>query len=100
MDDSTKTCWTLVLPETGFVFELGSLYDRFEQLSDGRAARGKRYPLAVLLMLLVLAKLGGEAQPHGIAEWVRARAGALLALLPLRRRSLPCTNTYRYACWH
>lgn len=97
MDHSTKGCWTLVLPETGFVFELGSLYDRFEQLSDGRDARGKRYPLAVLLTLLVLAKLGGEDQPHGIAEWVRARASALLGLLPVTRRTLPCANTYRYA---
>jgi predicted transposase YbfD/YdcC len=85
------------LPESGFVFELGSLYDRFEQLADQRHARGKRYPLALLLTLLLLAKLAGEDQPHGIAEWVRTRASELLELLPLTRLSLPCANTYRYA---
>ena len=97
MNHSTDALWTLALPETGFVFELGSLYDRFEQLTDQRQARGKRYPLALLLTLLLLAKLAGEDQPHGIAEWVRARASELRELLPLTCPRLPCANTYRNA---
>jgi predicted transposase YbfD/YdcC len=97
MNHSTESCWTLVLPESGFAFDVGSLYDRFDELTDQRAARGKRYPLAVLLLLMVLAKLAGEDQPHGIAEWVRMRASELIELLPLTRASLPCANTYRAA---
>jgi predicted transposase YbfD/YdcC len=89
--------WTLVLPESGFAFDVGSLYDRLEQLADQRKARGKRYPLAVLLLLIILAKLAGEDQPHGIAEWARERQDALIELLPLTRASLPCANTYRHA---
>ncbi len=65
MHHSTVTPWTWVLPESGFVFELGNLYERFEQLTDQRDARGKRYSLPLLLTLLVLAKLAGEDHPQG-----------------------------------
>jgi predicted transposase YbfD/YdcC len=97
MNHSTSAVWTLVLPESGFAFDVGSLYDRLEQLADQRKARGKRYPLAVLLLLIILAKLAGEDQPHAIAEWARERQDELIELLPLTRASLPCANTYRNA---
>src|SRR5438034_2518257 len=97
MHHSTDTFWTLQLPESGFVFEIGSLYDRLEQLSDARQARGKRYSLALLLTLIILAKLSGEDQPEGIAEWARLRQVELSELLPLERETLPCANTYRAA---
>lgn len=97
MNHSTDAPVRLVLPENGFAFELGSLYDRLEQLTDGRAARGKRYPLAVLLLLIILAKLSGEDRPNGIAEWARHRQSELSKLLPLTRATLPCANTYRNA---
>jgi predicted transposase YbfD/YdcC len=97
VNHSTSAGWTLVLPESGFAFDVGSLYDRLEQLADQRKARGKRYPLAVLLLLIILAKLAGEDQPHGIAEWARERQDELIELLPLTRESLPCANTYRNA---
>jgi hypothetical protein len=38
---------------------LHSLYAVCQQVVDGRAARGKRYDLAGLLMVLVMAKLAG-----------------------------------------
>ena len=97
MDHNTHSFWTVTLPEDGFAFDLGSLYDRLDALTDQRDPRGKRYPLAVLLVLMLLAKLAGEDQPHGIAEWARARAAELSELLPLTRESLPCANTYRAA---
>jgi predicted transposase YbfD/YdcC len=95
MNHSTEAEMKLVLPESGFVFEIGSLYDRLEGLSDARDARGKRYPLAVVLMLIILAKLSGEDRPSGIAAWVRHRQSELIELLPLTRETLPCANTYR-----
>jgi hypothetical protein len=39
--------------------QIPSLYAVCQQLVDGRAARGKRYELAALLLVLVLAKLAG-----------------------------------------
>ena len=95
MNHSTHADVRLVLPEGGFVFEVGSLYDRLDGLMDARDARGKRYPLAVVLMLIMLAKLSGEDRPSGIAEWARQRQSELIELLPLTRETLPCANTYR-----
>lgn len=45
-----------------------SLYHAFEQVKDGRRARGKRYPLALILTLLVLGKLAGETTILGVIE--------------------------------
>jgi predicted transposase YbfD/YdcC len=97
MNHSIDADLTLVLPENGFAFEVGSLYDRLEGLMDARHARGKRYPLAVLLLLIILAKLSGEDHPRGIAEWARYRQSELSELLPLECETLPCANTYRNA---
>jgi len=58
---------------TGQVFNLVSLYDRFQEVQDKRKPKGKRYALATILMGIFLAKLCGEDKPSGIAEWVRLR---------------------------
>jgi hypothetical protein len=57
----------------GNLFEIGSLYDRFRSMKDNRKARGKRYELTMILVLIVLAKLSGEDKPSGIAEWAQIR---------------------------
>ena len=71
-----------------------SLYRAFEQMSDHRQKRGVRYPLAIILSLVVLGKLAGMTSLAGVAEWVHLRAGWLKAVLPLTRASLPCASTY------
>lgn len=81
--------------DNGFVVEVGRLYERLGKLADRRQAKGKRYPLAVVLLLLVLAKLAGEDRPSGIAQWVKLRRRQLVALLKLKRKTVPCHNTYR-----
>ena len=43
----------------GVVFDLGALRARLEQLSDTRKARGKIYPLSLVLTWVILAKLAG-----------------------------------------
>lgn len=100
MNHNTKAAETLVLPDSGFAFEVGSLYDRLEQLSDARHARGKRYSLATVLLLIILAKLSGEDRPAGMADWARLRQSELVELLPLERATLPCANTYRLVASH
>ncbi len=50
-----------------------SLYHAFEQVTDGRKSKGKRYPLPLLLTLLLLRKLAGETTINGIANWITER---------------------------
>lgn len=80
--------------ESGIVIEVGSLYAHYERLVDQRHARGKRYRLAQICVLMTLAKLSGEDHPWGIAEWAQERHKILGPILGLSKR-MPCHNTYR-----
>lgn len=88
-------CITFPLEGEGFVFDIGSLYEQLAQLTDKRRAEGTRYRLPLVLLLIVLAKLGGEDKPLGIAEWARYRCSTLVTALGLKRATMPCHNTYR-----
>jgi predicted transposase YbfD/YdcC len=79
----------------GYVFELRSLYNYFATLKDKRKPKGLRYPLAVILTLMVLAKLCGQDRPSGIAEWAQNRAESLAKALHLKRTKMPHHSTYR-----
>lgn len=59
--------------ENGLVFDIDSLYDYLLKVKDTRKAKGKRYTLIGLLILMLLAKLGGEDKPSGMAEWIGHR---------------------------
>lgn len=78
----------------GVVFSVNSLAAHLERLVDPRKARGIRYPLVLLLTLLILAKLGGEDSMKGMAEWVRLREQTLIRLLKVKRTRLPYQTTY------
>lgn len=77
-----------------------SLYEALKRVKDKRSRRGKRYPAAVVLTLLVLAKLAGQVKLKGIAEWVGWHAETVAKRLPLYRGKVPCANTYRYVSDH
>jgi len=90
----TPTAPLLPLPADPFFFDVGSLYDYLEQLTDRRSARGLRYPLPVVLVLVILAKLAGEQEPRGIAQWVALRQSLLYAALHFARETVPHPTTY------
>lgn len=71
-----------------------SLYHALEALPDPRRKQGRRYSMAVLLSLVIVAKLAGEQTMSGVTEWVRHRGPALAQRLELRRASMPCQTTY------
>jgi predicted transposase YbfD/YdcC len=93
MKHNTQTTLDGVLRE-GKLLSVDSLIAALHQISDPRKARGVRYPLVELLVLLILAKLGGEDNLKGMAEWVRLRGECLKRLLKLERNSLPHQTTY------
>ena len=74
-----------------------SLYEVCQQVVDGRAARGKRYELAGLLVVLVLAKLAGMQSLLGASEWIADQEALLRKGLQLSWKRMPCANTYSYA---
>lgn len=80
---------------TGKIINVSSLYRRFQELTDRRKARGKRYALATILLGMFLAKLCGEDKPSGIAEWVALRGNWIAGMLGLKRKSMPSHHTYR-----
>lgn len=71
-----------------------ALYHVFEQITDERHPRGKRYSLALILSLVILGKLAGMTTLTAIAEWVRWRAAWLHQVLPGAREQFPCVATY------
>jgi hypothetical protein len=56
------------------IVNIGSAYAFFERVKDKRKARGRQYPLVIILILCLLAKLSGENTPAGIADWVKLRS--------------------------
>jgi predicted transposase YbfD/YdcC len=81
--------------DDGFVISLNSLYARWCGLTDGRHAKGKRYPLALVLVGLVVAKLAGADKPQAIADWVAERAALFVETFELKWTTMPSHHTYR-----
>jgi predicted transposase YbfD/YdcC len=94
MEYSTLAPWQEI-SETGVMYDLGSLYDRFHKVKDPRKAHGKRYSLVTLLMVIFLAKLSNQDSPVAIADWARNHAVELVKLLQLKRTWMPHHNTVR-----
>ena len=74
---------------------LSSLAEAFAQVPDQRAARGKRYELLPLLMIVMLAKLSNADTPQAIADWAAERNTWLCEHLQLRWPPMPHHSTYR-----
>lgn len=77
------------------VFNIRDLESRFKRLTDTRDARGKIYPLSMILTLIMLAKLAGEDKPSGITEWIRLRCDSFVKLFQCKHQRMPCLNIIR-----
>jgi predicted transposase YbfD/YdcC len=79
----------------GVIFDKGSVYDRLHRLTDLRKARGQRYSLVTVFMIILMAKLCGVNTPTEIAEWGENHKEEMIRLLKLKRPSMPEQSTYR-----
>jgi predicted transposase YbfD/YdcC len=75
------------------VVDAESLYRAFEKVKDGRGKKGKRYPLALILTLVMLGKLAGQTKIEGIITWIDARKKELKKLLNWPKR-FPSRKAY------
>ena len=73
-----------------------SLYQALEKVKDGRGRKGKRYPLALILTLIMLGKMAGETGIEGIIDWVQMRKEKLKKMLHWPKR-FPSHKGYDYA---
>jgi DDE_Tnp_1-associated len=80
----------------GLSIDPASFYYAFEQVRDGRGKKGKRYPLPLLLTVLLLGKLAGETSVNGIVDWIKERQGWLRSQLNWPKR-FPTNSTYSQA---
>jgi predicted transposase YbfD/YdcC len=77
-----------------FIFDVDSLFYHLDCLTDRRNPKGVRYPLAIALVFVILAKLAGEDDPEGIAHWISLRKDMLIEALKLKRNSTPHPTTF------
>ncbi len=84
----------LCLPNQALLFDLERLYRCFQQMPDRRKRRGRRYPLATLLMIGVLAKLAGQDSSRAMAHWAQLRQQELSHLFHLKRETMPHYSTW------
>ncbi len=75
------------------IVDAASLYRAFEQVKDGRKAKGKRYPLPLLFTLVLLGKMAGETKLDGIIDWINERKKELKKLLNWPKE-FPVSKTY------
>lgn len=80
---------------SGMVYDVTSLFATLMKVKDHRRPKGKIYPLANLLVLILLAKLAGEDTPSGIAEWAANRLDDLVEMKVLVKAKAPCHMTIR-----
>jgi hypothetical protein len=71
-----------------------SLDEALQCMPDPRRGQGKRYELALLLCLLLLAKLAGQTTLRGATEWIRHRGKEIAEHFGLQRTQMPCQMTY------
>ena len=77
-----------------FIFDVDSLFYHLDCLTDRRKPKGVRYPLAIALVFVILAKLAGENDPEGIAHWISLRKDMLIEALKLKRKTTPHPTTF------
>src|SRR5947208_1195727 len=79
--------------QESLAIDAASLYQAFEQVKDGRGKKGKRYPLALILTLIMLGKMAGETTIEGIVDWIDGRRKELKRLLNWPK-GFPTNKTY------
>ena len=88
----------LAFPNHALLLDLEQLYQRLQTVPDRRKRRGRRCPLAALLMIGVLAKLAGQVSLRAISHWAKLRQHDLNTLFQLQRHTMPHYSTWS-GCW-
>lgn len=72
-----------------------NLIEALKQVEDFRSARGKRYPLWVVLLLVILGMMSQAQGYCSLEAFARRHQEALIAALGLSLKRLPSDSTFR-----
>ena len=86
--------FTLVAPDETYLLDVGALYTQAQTLVDHRKARGRQYPLALIVTVAVLAKLAGSTHVEDIADWAKLRCQELHVLFASKWARMPHHTTW------
>ncbi len=92
--DPTTLPFELALPDEPVLLDLQNMYEQLQRLPDQRKRRGVRYPLALLLLIAILAKLTGHSRVRAVADWAKLGAQELSVLFDLPRANMPHHTTW------
>lgn len=75
-----------------------TLYEALQAIPDHRTKKGRRFPLATILVITLAAMLSGANDLKAVALWGRRLSKQSLWALgaPKARRKAPCHSTYHY----
>ena len=90
----------LSVPQQALAFDLEALYARLRTIPDQRDPRGRQYPLAMLLMIGILAKLAGQDSSRAMAHWANLRKRELSQLFGFEREKMPHSSTWSRVLGH
>jgi predicted transposase YbfD/YdcC len=90
----------LSVPQQALAFDLDALYRRLRTIPDHRDPRGRQYPLAMVLMIGVLAKLAGQDSSRAMAHWAKLRTQELSQLFDFKREKMPHYSTWSRVLGH
>jgi hypothetical protein len=91
--DLTTFAQTEQVGQESLAIDAVSLYQAFEQVKDGRGKKGIRYPLPLILTLIMLGKMAGETKIEGIIDWINGRKKEIKRLLNWPK-GFPTNKTY------
>ena len=75
-----------------------TLFEALQQIEDHRTKKGRRFPLATILIIALAAMLAGANDLLAIARWGRRLSPKALQAIgaSTKRRKAPCHATYHY----
>ena len=90
----------LSVPQQALAFDLEALYKCLRTIPDHRDPRGRQYPLAMILMIGILAKLAGQDSCRAMAHWAKLRTRELSQLFDFKREKMPHYSTWSRVLGH
>jgi len=93
MKFSTRLSWWRMRAEP-MLIDLDRVLECLKSVEDRRDGRGRRYPLWLLLIVALLAKLAGVDDVQSLSEWAEQRQQELCALFGFARCTMPVATTW------